>query len=69
MIAGGGGGGGSSRAQVGNYGGAGGGVVGQDGQSIYDSKIFIEVEVEVNQQHQIKQHQILITLMFLVKLY
>lgn len=40
LIAGGGGGGGSSRAQVGNYGGAGGGSVGQDGFSAYDGKII-----------------------------
>ncbi len=40
IIAGGGGGGGSSRAQVGNYGGAGGGSVGQDGFSAYDTKII-----------------------------
>ena len=40
LIAGGGGGGGSSRAQVGNYGGAGGGSVGQDGFSAYDTKII-----------------------------
>lgn len=39
LIAGGGGGGGSSRAQVGNVGGAGGGEVGQDGMSPYDTKV------------------------------
>lgn len=38
VIAGGGGGGGSSRAGTGNYGGAGGGIVGQDGNSPYDGK-------------------------------
>jgi hypothetical protein len=37
-IAGGGGGGGSSRAWFGNYGGAGGGLIGQRGSSPYDAK-------------------------------
>lgn len=38
LMAGGGGGGGSSRAGTGNYGGAGGGSIGQDGNSPYDGK-------------------------------
>lgn len=38
MIAGGGGGGGSSRAGFGNYGGAGGGLVGQKGNSPYEGR-------------------------------
>lgn len=38
MIAGGGGGGGSSRAGFGNWGGAGGGLVGQRGGSAYDGR-------------------------------
>lgn len=38
LLAGGGGGGGSSRAGTGNFGGSGGGLVGQDGYSLYDGK-------------------------------
>jgi hypothetical protein len=38
LIAGGGGGGGSSRAQIGNIGGAGGGLVGEDGRAPYDGQ-------------------------------
>lgn len=38
MVAGGGGGGGSSRSGFGNYGGAGGGLVGQRGNTPYDSR-------------------------------
>lgn len=39
ILAGGGGGGGSSRAGTGNFGGAGGGSVGQDGFSAYNGKV------------------------------
>lgn len=39
LIAGGGGGGGCSRAWIGNIGGAGGGLVGQKGESPYDLKV------------------------------
>jgi hypothetical protein len=40
LIAGGGGGGGSSRAQIGNIGGAGGGLVGEDGKAPYQGQAY-----------------------------